>query len=174
MYVGTARERRERPPSPLIDTLFVAPTPSLEWTGDGIRRDPTGRLHFIRHAMEPGAATATLSVPSVEVPKLLIVEHLRSQSHADFQAWLTEHGGDESGAAAIANGLTDSGKTLLIGEQIAIGYEPRLARTRILWPWKTFTDAHEPVFMQAIWRCYFEAAGQPELRTQLLRWTSTG
>jgi hypothetical protein len=161
---------REPLPTALVERLFIAPHPRLEWTGNGVHRDEAGRSHFVRHAM---ATTSQVDRPedviALDVPKMLILEQLRTQSVAEFLDWLVRNGGPN---AAIADSHIDRlERAFVIGDQIVFGYDPRRHGTAMVWPWTEGTLIAGADFMHATWSCFFGQPPSSELPTQLLRWT---
>lgn len=170
---SSSLDDREAPSLALMDKAFGRPAPDLEWTGNGVRSDARGRLQFVRHAIErmelrlPPEEMAT-----IEAAKLLVLELLRSQSTADVHAWLMG-GPDASARVAVdtIRTLTATVAPLEAGEQVVISYEPAKRRTRIVWPTGPATDLHDPEYMRVLWRAYLDDPTQPELKSQLTRWT---
>ncbi|MBX3190504.1 MAG: hypothetical protein KF819_26120 [Labilithrix sp.] len=157
----------------ITSAMFDAPSPALVWTGDGVRADRWGRLHCARHAMDARARAISASETAcASVTKLLVIQILRPQSHADVRDWLVSCRDDDVGPETIAAVVADVQRGLSASEELMVGYDPRRGRARLLWPWGGRTDVYDEPFMRAIWRAYFTTSDQPELGEQLLRWSA--
>ncbi len=156
LLVTRALEGEQLPPI-VVETLFVEPLPSIVWTGNGVRSDAAGRSHFVRHAIATQSARDAEDAIGFEMPKVLLIEQLRSEGVTELRKWLD-----------VGDDVFD-GKQLAIGDQIIIGYEPRRTRTRIVWPWAMHTDLTGQGPMRSIWASFFRPSDS-ELARQLLRW----
>ncbi len=161
---------REPPSLALMNMAFGRPAPHVEWTGNGVRSDARGRLHFVRHAIE----RLELHLPpdemaTIEAAKLLVVELLRSQSDEDVRRWIGQGALDRVDPQTIAT-LAATAPSLAPGAQVVVSYEPIKDRTRVVWPDLPPTDVYDRSFMRWLWRCYLDDPNQAELKKQLTRW----